>query len=123
MTNPLYAFTVTHTCLLREPRLIVADEPVSMLDASVRVEILKLMHSLQEAHGLSVIYIRVRKLLTSLTNHRVRHCEGVLPEAISALSGGDCFVGKCALLAMTKTRELILLQTLMASLSQVCFWV
>ncbi len=43
--------------MLREPRLIVADEPVSMLDASVRVEILKLMHSLQEAHGLSVIYI------------------------------------------------------------------
>jgi hypothetical protein len=56
--------------------------------------------------------LRVRKLLTSLTNHRVRHCEGVLPEAISALSGGDCFVGKCALLAMTKTRGLILLQTL-----------
>ncbi|MDQ2692912.1 MAG: ABC transporter ATP-binding protein [Chloroflexota bacterium] len=43
--------------MLREPRLIVADEPVSMLDASVRVEILKLMHALQEAHGLSVIYI------------------------------------------------------------------
>ena len=43
--------------MLREPKLIVADEPVSMLDASVRVEILKLMRALQEAHGLSVIYI------------------------------------------------------------------
>ena len=43
--------------MLREPKLIVADEPVSMLDASVRVEILKLMHTLQEMHGLSVIYI------------------------------------------------------------------
>jgi peptide/nickel transport system ATP-binding protein len=43
--------------MLREPKLIVADEPVSMLDASVRVEILKLMSALQEAHGLSVIYI------------------------------------------------------------------
>ena len=43
--------------MLREPRLIVADEPVSMLDASVRVEILKLMHALQESHRLSVIYI------------------------------------------------------------------
>ncbi|RPI72167.1 MAG: ABC transporter ATP-binding protein, partial [Geobacteraceae bacterium] len=30
---------------------------VSMLDASVRVEILKLMRALQESHGLSVIYI------------------------------------------------------------------
>jgi len=43
--------------MLREPKLIVADEPVSMLDASVRVEILKLMRALQEQHGLSVIYI------------------------------------------------------------------
>src|ERR1051325_10083977 len=43
--------------MLREPNLIVADEPVSMLDASVRVEILKLMRALQESHGLSVIYI------------------------------------------------------------------
>ncbi len=43
--------------MLRNPKLIVADEPVSMLDASVRVEILKLMHALQESHGLSVIYI------------------------------------------------------------------
>jgi peptide/nickel transport system ATP-binding protein len=43
--------------MLREPRLLVADEPVSMLDASVRVEILRLMHALQESHGLSVIYI------------------------------------------------------------------
>ena len=43
--------------MLREPKLIVADEPVSMLDASVRVEILKLMRALQESHGLYVIYI------------------------------------------------------------------
>ena len=43
--------------MIREPKLIVADEPVSMLDASVRVEILKLMRALQEKHHLSVIYI------------------------------------------------------------------
>ena len=43
--------------MLRAPKLIVADEPVSMLDASVRVEILKLMHTLQAQHNLSVIYI------------------------------------------------------------------
>jgi len=43
--------------MVMEPKLIVADEPVSMLDASVRVEILKLMGRLQESHNLAVIYI------------------------------------------------------------------
>lgn len=43
--------------MILEPKLIVADEPVSMLDASVRVEILKLMSILQEQYHLSVIYI------------------------------------------------------------------
>ncbi len=43
--------------LILRPKLVVADEPVSMLDASVRVEILTLMRSLQESHRLSVIYI------------------------------------------------------------------
>ena len=39
------------------PKLLVADEPVSMLDASVRVEILRLLRRLQESHNLGVIYI------------------------------------------------------------------
>jgi peptide/nickel transport system ATP-binding protein len=39
------------------PKLLVADEPVSMLDASVRVEILKILRKLQETHNLAVIYI------------------------------------------------------------------
>jgi peptide/nickel transport system ATP-binding protein len=43
--------------MILEPKLIVADEPVSMLDASVRVEILKLLERLQASHNLAVIYI------------------------------------------------------------------
>ena len=43
--------------MILEPKLIVADEPVSMLDASVRVEILKLLEKLQQNHDLAVIYI------------------------------------------------------------------
>jgi peptide/nickel transport system ATP-binding protein len=39
------------------PKLLVADEPVSMLDASVRVEILRLLRDLQQKHNLAVIYI------------------------------------------------------------------
>jgi peptide/nickel transport system ATP-binding protein len=43
--------------MIMEPKFLVADEPVSMLDASVRVEILKLLRGLQTKHHLSVIYI------------------------------------------------------------------
>jgi len=43
--------------MIMQPKLIVADEPVSMLDASVRVEILKLLSGLQQSYDLSVMYI------------------------------------------------------------------
>ncbi len=43
--------------MILNPKLLVADEPVSMLDASVRVEILKLLRGLQENRDLAVIYI------------------------------------------------------------------
>ena len=43
--------------LIRDPKLLIADEPVSMLDASVRVEILKLLDEVQKERHLSVIYI------------------------------------------------------------------
>ncbi|GIV67271.1 MAG: oligopeptide ABC transporter ATP-binding protein [Caldilinea sp.] len=43
--------------MILNPKLLVADEPVSMLDASVRVEILRLLRALQQAHNLAVIYI------------------------------------------------------------------
>lgn len=43
--------------MVLEPKILVADEPVSMLDASVRVEILKLLEGLRRTHNLAVIYI------------------------------------------------------------------
>jgi peptide/nickel transport system ATP-binding protein len=43
--------------MILQPKMIVADEPVSMLDASIRVEILKLMRALQVSHNLAVLYI------------------------------------------------------------------
>jgi peptide/nickel transport system ATP-binding protein len=39
------------------PRLIVADEPVSMLDVSIRAGILNLMAGLREREGVSILYI------------------------------------------------------------------
>jgi len=43
--------------LVHRPSLIVADEPVSMLDVSVRGEILELMQNLKLKFGMSYIYI------------------------------------------------------------------
>jgi len=43
--------------LILRPKLVIADEPVSMLDASVRVEILTLLRELQEKRRISFIYI------------------------------------------------------------------
>lgn len=40
-----------------EPQLIVADEPVSGLDVSVRAQVLNLMRSLQRSHGITYIVI------------------------------------------------------------------
>ena len=40
-----------------DPGLIVADEPVSMLDVSLRAGVLKLLAELREQRGLSLLYI------------------------------------------------------------------
>jgi peptide/nickel transport system ATP-binding protein len=43
--------------LLLRPKLLVADEPVSMVDASLRANILETLRGLQRNHGVSIIYI------------------------------------------------------------------
>ena len=43
--------------LVLEPKFIVADEPVSMIDASSRAEILFLLKELQGSKGISFLYI------------------------------------------------------------------
>jgi len=43
--------------LLPKPRLIVADEPVSMIDASMRMNIINIFKELRQKLGISFIYI------------------------------------------------------------------
>jgi oligopeptide/dipeptide ABC transporter ATP-binding protein len=43
--------------LIPEPALIVADEPVSMVDASLRMSIVELFRDLRDTLGVSIIYI------------------------------------------------------------------
>jgi peptide/nickel transport system ATP-binding protein len=42
---------------VRDPEYIVADEPVSMIDASSRIGILDLLRGLQKSRGVSYLYI------------------------------------------------------------------
>jgi peptide/nickel transport system ATP-binding protein len=43
--------------LISRPKLILADEPVSMVDASLRMEIVKLFRELRDKQDVSIIYI------------------------------------------------------------------
>ncbi len=43
--------------LVTGPRLLVADEPVSMLDVSIRAEILLLLNDLRKRRGISILFI------------------------------------------------------------------
>jgi peptide/nickel transport system ATP-binding protein len=47
----------TARTLILEPKVIVADEPVSMIDLSTRAEILHMMKAIQQEMELSILYI------------------------------------------------------------------
>lgn len=54
-----------------KPKVIIADEPVSMLDVSVRIGILELMKELQERLGISFLYITHDLSTASYIGHRI----------------------------------------------------
>ncbi|MEM8630920.1 MAG: ABC transporter ATP-binding protein [Pseudomonadota bacterium] len=43
--------------LMLSPKLLIADEPVSMVDASLRASILKNIYDLKDRYGISILYI------------------------------------------------------------------
>ena len=47
---------VVASALVLEPELLVADEPVSMLDVSIRADILTLLQSLREQRQITILY-------------------------------------------------------------------
>lgn len=57
--------------LVLRPQFIVADEPVSMLDLSIRADILKLMVDLRDAKGISYLFITHDLSLAWLVSDRI----------------------------------------------------
>ncbi len=57
--------------LATRPRVILADEPVSMLDVSIRAEVLELMHYLLQKHGISFVYITHDLATARYFGHRI----------------------------------------------------
>jgi peptide/nickel transport system ATP-binding protein len=43
--------------IVNRPRLLIADEPTTALDVTVQAQILALLGSLRESHGLSMLFI------------------------------------------------------------------
>lgn len=48
---------VVARALAPEPEIIIADEPTSMLDVSIRAEILEILHRLVDDQGIAMLYI------------------------------------------------------------------
>jgi len=57
--------------IVTKPKIIIADEPVSMLDVSVRIGILGLIKELQDTLGISFLYITHDLATANYIGHRI----------------------------------------------------
>ena len=56
--------------LMRSPKLLIADEPVSALDVTIQAQILELLDNLHKKHGISIIFIsHDLRVVYKISNH------------------------------------------------------
>ena len=56
-TKKAVLITVSYTHLVMEPQLVIADEPISALDVSIRAQVLNLLSELQKKKGFTYLFI------------------------------------------------------------------
>lgn len=71
--------------LALEPRLLIADEPVSALDVSIQAQILSLLRELQQDRGISLLFVSHNLAVVRQVADRIAVlCEGSIVEAGAA---------------------------------------
>lgn len=80
------------TCFIMAPEFIVADEPVSMLDASVRADILKLFVGMKEQKNTAFLFITHDLALAWLISDRIAI---MYLGKIMEIGSADLIAGNC----------------------------
>ncbi|HHX02714.1 MAG TPA: ABC transporter ATP-binding protein [Tissierellia bacterium] len=80
------------TCFIMSPDFIIADEPVSMLDASVRADILKLFVNMKEERNTAFLFITHDLSLAWLISDRVAI---MYLGKVMEIGPADIISGKC----------------------------
>ena len=90
--------------LILKPRVILADEPVSMIDASLRATVLGSLQKIKEEFGISIVYI-THDLTTAIRLATTSSCYIAVQSPRLGVSIGSCEIPAIRILACWSVRS------------------